>query len=214
MVQMEKQNGLKTYKLPKMDLVDYLKQNPKKHLVFDFDGTIYRLNWEAEESVNDYRNRFWATIRDLDAELIKEMPSPVPGKTEYIVNNAIKKHGDKAKEILFKLLESKEQTLIGSERPIEPIIDFIKKYNTDFTFHVWSSNMSSTVETTLKNNSLLQYFDLIICRDNVNQSKPDPEGFRLIYDKSLPKSDYLMIGDADRDRGAAENAGIDFFLVS
>jgi HAD superfamily hydrolase (TIGR01549 family) len=78
---------------------------------------------------------------------------------------------------------------------------------------IWSSNSQKTVERVLSELNLTDYFDKIVAREDVQLIKADPEGFTKLYDPSVPKEQYLMIGDSSHDRGAAEAAGIDFYLI-
>jgi HAD superfamily hydrolase (TIGR01549 family) len=194
-------------------LAEYLKQNPKKHLIFDFDGTIFSLDWDHGEEKDAFRARIWEMFRQISPDLLEEYPEPTKGVFEQIANKAVGQYGEKAKEIIFPFFEAKERTLIETAKPFAETVRFIQEYNQNYTFHIWSSNIDTTFKTILAQNKLLQHFNTLVGRNQVDLAKPYSEGFDLIYDGKSPKSDYLMIGDAERDLKAAENAGIDFFFV-
>lgn len=60
---------------------------------------------------------------------------------------------------------------------------------------------------------LLSHFDIIITGDDVKENKPDPEGIlRAISALGVDPSKAIMLGDSDKDLGAARNAGIDSAL--
>lgn len=196
-----------------LQLTKFLEEKPKKHLVFDFDGTIFKLDWTPRKELDDFRWRLWETFKTIDPEYMREMPEPIYGKSEEIVSDMILNHRDKAKEMLFPILEEREALLIDTAKPISRIVQFINEQNSNYTFHIWSSNMSTTFKQILESNDILQHFDKLIGREHVVVAKPHPGGFELIHDQETPKEDYLMLGDRSHDEDAAKGAGIDFFKV-
>ena len=48
---------------------------------------------------------------------------------------------------------------------------------------------------------------------DVDLIKPYTDGFEKIYDLTVPKKRYLIIGDSDNDQEAAKRLGVDFFLI-
>lgn len=57
--------------------------------------------------------------------------------------------------------------------------------------------------------SILEYFDMIVCSDDVSHPKPDPESLNLILTKLGADSRYsVMIGDANNDVICAKAASI------
>ena len=69
------------------------------------------------------------------------------------------------------------------------------------------------VTEILAYHNLLSHFDVIITGDEVKANKPDPEGIlRAIAALSIEPSKAIMLGDSDKDLGAAQNAGIDSAL--
>lgn len=66
--------------------------------------------------------------------------------------------------------------------------------------------------------SLLKHFkitvDFVIAYHDVSEHKPNPEGVEVILNYfQVPKEHVLYLGDSEADRGAAENAGVEFFAV-
>lgn len=69
------------------------------------------------------------------------------------------------------------------------------------------------VEHLLEKYDLLKYFDVVITHDEVTHHKPHPEPL----EKALAalggiKDQTVMIGDSDKDLGAAQNFGVDSVL--
>lgn len=74
---------------------------------------------------------------------------------------------------------------------------------------VISSSYREIVVAAITHNKLSGMFDSIVCREDVNAYKPDPEGILKTMGCLHAKSEKsIMIGDADKDVEAGRNAGI------
>ena len=89
---------------------------------------------------------------------------------------------------------------------IDQVLEFARIKNLKqaiFTF-----NTRKNAEISLKKASILQYFNIIVGRDNVTNLKPHPD--HLIYickQLNAKPQEILVIGDTDRDIEAAINVG-------
>ncbi|KKP66779.1 MAG: hypothetical protein UR63_C0027G0013 [Candidatus Roizmanbacteria bacterium GW2011_GWC2_35_12] len=92
-------------------------------------------------------------------------------------------------------------------------LNFISSNQGKYNFYVWSNNQRTTLEEILKENNLNNLFKSTVSGTDVKLFKPDPEGFYRLYDTSQNKKDYLMIGDSENDKKAAENSGIDYLYL-
>ncbi len=194
-----------------MKITKLLEEKKKKHLVFDFDGTIFNLDWTYGEPLEVYRSRIWDMVGEIDSDLPKKFDK---NSISYnLTDEAIRLHGERAKKKIYAFYKEKERTLIPTAMPVNEMIKFIRESNDLYNYYIWSSNVINTIETILDKYNLLIYFEKIIGRDSVDFAKPHPGGFEQIY-KGDEKSKYLMIGDSEfSDGGAAKNAGIEFYQV-
>lgn len=195
-----------------MDYSKFLTTNKnKKHIIFDFDGVIYSLDWDwgSGNALQEFRKK----IRDAVAEIDPELPpkSGLEFRSTILADLAIKKHGDLAKDILFPIYREKEATLLDTATPHKKTIEFIKEQSGNFDLYIWSNNQLNTIERLLKRSGIMENFKLIAARDKFAFAKPEVSGFELIYrPETQQKRDFIMLGDSDYDEEAAKNAGIDF----
>ena len=187
-----------------MQLSNYLVKNPKKHLIFDFDRTIVKIEMDWSQ----YRNQLMKIYRQFNPQYQR---SALSGHESY--NNFVKTHGVKVVELVKVFRQRYERKMNRGFTPNKELIEFIKNAN-EYKKYVYSNNSRPTVLKGLRELELDNLFDQIVTCDEVIYTKPDPEGFKLIYDSSVPKSEYLMIGDSSADQKMAEAAGIDFYLVA
>lgn len=76
-----------------------------------------------------------------------------------------------------------------------------------------SSSQRNVIDTVVAHHELSDYFDMTIAAEDVTTHKPDPEGIHAaltFFD--VDPSRAVMIGDSDKDLGAAANAKIDSIL--
>ena len=71
----------------------------------------------------------------------------------------------------------------------------------------------ANVHHLLERYKLYPLFDVVITRDDVVHHKPDPESLiKALEQLGGNKDQAIMIGDSDKDLGAAANAGVDSLL--
>lgn len=190
--------------LPAAGLPAYVDRHQKTHIIFDFDATLLllKLPWhEWGETMRD-------DMRALDDRLwlVWERDRNLAG----VQNQFVAAYGDKARERIIEHNEHFEQRLAGVELHDE-LIAITRQLAKHHRLFIWSSNVRSVVERVLSKHELQVLFEKVVTRNDVRMIKPDPEGFGLLRDPAVPKSRYLLVGDSSSDRGAAQNAGIDFY---
>lgn len=76
-----------------------------------------------------------------------------------------------------------------------------------------TSSERQVIDIVLSHHELVDLFDLVISVNDVKVHKPDPEGILFAIEKfGVDPADAVMIGDSDKDLGAAKNAKIDSIL--
>jgi HAD superfamily hydrolase (TIGR01509 family) len=76
-----------------------------------------------------------------------------------------------------------------------------------------TSSSSETIHAVLQFHGLDTMFDVVITGDDVEKHKPDPECIVAALDAlHLDPAQAVMVGDSDKDLGAATNAEIDSIL--
>jgi phosphoglycolate phosphatase-like HAD superfamily hydrolase len=183
----------------------YLQKYGKREVIFDFDETISTLliNWaEWDRAVSQVLQKF--------------DPAFVPlGIIEAVQQNTfMQRFGKKFRDDLLHTTCNYEKKLLSGHRVNPVALALIEKARLVANLHIWTSNHLKTIYPILQELHLDNAFKRIIARGNVTFIKPHPEGFYLIFEKSNPKSAYLLIGDSKKDEEAAKNAGIDFLNIS
>ncbi len=91
-------------------------------------------------------------------------------------------------------------------------IEYLKEKN--ITLAIATSKTRWEYENTVKYFNINQYFDYVVCIDDVKNPKPNAEPLlKIIENAHVDSSDALFLGDTCFDIQCAKNANIDFILA-
>ncbi len=170
-----------------------------KLIVWDFDGTIVKLNVDWNKVKEEIFGNYNGLLNKKGLSSINEMIYEIRKYTSD-------------KEV-FNIIE-KYESASGYE-PKWGIINIIKMLKRNGKIQtILSDNISSTVKRILREISIYDCFDQIVCKDSVNRYKPDPEGIGKIFKQyNISKSEVVMVGDSWKDRELCNIFGIMFVNV-
>ena len=180
-----------------------------KGLIFDCDGTLV-------DTMPAYYESWRRLCQNNDLSLTEEefygfAGVPVP----EIIAAVVEKSGKKGKLNEAKLLKEKasygHESLKKMGQPaIECVVDIVKKYHGKLPMAVASSGIRSHVMESLRCNNLEQYFDAIICGEDVSNPKPAPDIFLLAAKKiGVDPSKCRGFEDGDVGLQALKAAGME-----
>lgn len=76
-----------------------------------------------------------------------------------------------------------------------------------------TSSLHNNVHHLLEKYNLHDFFDVVITNEDTARHKPHPDPlYKALEELGGTKEDAIMIGDSDKDIGAAVNAGVDSIL--
>lgn len=103
----------------------------------------------------------------------------------------------------------------AAEAPLyEGIVDVLQQLKADDKkLALITASDRSVIEKLLAHHKLDGMFDMVVTGSDITNHKPDPEGIDAVLQVfGTPKAKAMMLGDSDKDLGAAQNAGIDSLL--
>ena len=183
-----------------------------KHIFFDLDRTLWDFDTNSkaalkimfEEHKLDERMRsfqsFYTSYKKINGRLWNSYGS---GKITKAVLR-VKRFNDTLKS--FQIDDLELATKLGEDYiKISPYqtgifpgtIETLKELkNNDHTLHIITNGFKEVQAIKLKNSGLRDYFDIIVCSEEVGKNKPAPEVFKFATRQANanPK-DSLMIGD-------------------
>lgn len=190
-----------------MTLDSYLRKVDKTHLVFDFDKTLVKLTLPWDNWGDPIKSKLVKLDKSIYENYKKEKIS-----LSDLMNQYILKFGKQARDIVKRNAINFEVNYLMSVIPNNELIDFVR-HSKNYKMFIWSSNTRPTLEKILNDYLIWNKFEKVITILDVGLIKPYADGFNQIYDPTIPKERYLIIGDSERDKKAAKNVGVNFFLV-
>ncbi len=177
----------------------------KQLLIFDFDGTL------ADTSPLHAR-AFVETLAPLGVAV--DYPALAGLKTRDALEKAFRDAGLALKDIdVGALVEEKQgrvRRLIEQELEPNPRIDaFLRWAQTRFRLAMVTSGSRGTIDLALSKLRYENWFDPLICADDVQRAKPAPEGFLKALQIAQCEADSAIIfEDSESGFAAARAAGI------
>ncbi|MCF7798642.1 HAD family phosphatase [Candidatus Woesearchaeota archaeon] len=182
----------------------------KKAVIWDLDGTLvnsipvhfkrHQKLFKEEYSINLTKKFFEEECNgSQELEFYHTIMKHYLGNVKQ-VNAAMKKnHLPKYKADLSKIKVFPN---------VKPLLKKLKKEG--YYMAVASSSHITYVKTILRNNDIIDYFDVVVSSSEVKHSKPNPDIFLHAQKKlNIPKKECIIIEDAANGVIAARRAGID-----
>lgn len=182
-----------------------------KAIVWDLDGTLIHFKID------------YLRARKVAIKILKKYGIP---KHLLTVKSSILENIEYAKEIfknegltkekINEIIEKVDNEIIKIEHKaainasiingIDQVLEFAKVNNLKQA--IFTYNTKRNAEISLKNVKIIQYFDIIVGRDDIVNLKPHPDHLLLICKElNVKPNEILVIGDTNRDIEAAINVG-------
>ena len=183
-----------------------------KHLFFDLDRTLWDFETNSEtalnilfdelklgDSIRSFRS-FHTQYKKINAQLWYDYAKGKVSKEELRTSRfdrTLKKFKINDATLAMKLGDgyvelSPYQTNLFPHT-IETL-DALKKE--DYQLHIITNGFKEVQYIKLKNSGLIDFFDVILCSEEVGKTKPSPLVFQAAIDRAnATKKESLMIGD-------------------
>ncbi len=178
--------------------------NTIQAVLFDFDGTLadtLPLSFKAFRAVFlKYDGQ-----RLTDAEIVQTFG---PTEEEIIANHLSNPaHIDEAIEYYYEVFEQDFQEHVQVSEAVQDLI--VKLSDLRISMVIITGKSRRCLDICLRNLKLDGYFVATITGDEVERSKPDPEGiFKAVQLLGLRTSDVVFVGDSDADIAAGKSAQV------
>lgn len=181
--------------------------------IFDMDGLLL-----------DTERQMWAVNQmkaasSLGINLELDYIATLMGSGREIYSQGlIKKYGtDFPMQEFWKIVDSLNAVMLENDPPrVRPggmeLLDFLKENNIKIA--VGTSTKKALATTMLGKNNILDYFDQIVCGDDVLKAKPNPDIYLKCHSYfDIPKEDVLIFEDGHNGSRSAINAEMNYILV-
>jgi HAD superfamily hydrolase (TIGR01509 family) len=177
--------------------------NNLKAAIFDMDGVLF-------DTEKLYQQTWREIASELGVELEEGFTQAISGTSGEKMRRVIERYyhvpdGQTVVDACMKKMREKLEVHVPVKEGVVEILTEFK--NRGMKIAIASSSGRKQIESNLKNSNLAQYFDKIICGDDVEHGKPAPDIF-LIAAKSLecePEECYVF-EDSENGVKAGYNA--------
>lgn len=188
-----------------------LEIDPKaKGLIFDLDGTLgdtMPIHFKAyREVLKDYGIEFdWETFMNLAG-------IPAIG----IIAELNKIYGTSMDpESVGTTKEAQYEKLMHEITPIGPVVDLVKKYHGILPMSIGTGGYHHLAWKTVDILGLKDYFEILVCAEDVENHKPHPETFlRCAELMGVEPENCQVFEDGEPGMRAARNGGMMATLVT
>ncbi|CCV63712.1 Bipartite prolipoprotein diacylglyceryl transferase and phosphatase domain [Alteracholeplasma palmae J233] len=188
----------------------YYSEYGRKAILFDLDGTLIDTEKIIIASF-EYVFKKWLPNVKLTAEDKKSFVGPT-------LHQTFSRYSSDEKEIEKLITEYRKYNKTLHDKGVKAYpnaketLDFLKVRG--IRLGIVSSKARVMVEEGLKQNDLLQYFEVLVCSDDVENHKPHPEPLlKAIKALNAPIDTTIYVGDHSNDVLAAKRAGMISCLV-
>ena len=181
-----------------------------KALLFDLDGTLIEFKFRVIELKKELFDKLNDNNVIIEKRFQKESIQNICEEAQRIMKNNANKECDRItsdmKEFIEKYeIEGLKQSAI--KKDVFYVFNWLKKK--EIKLALVTNNGRKSAEYAVNRFELIEYFDVIITRDEVNKWKPHPEPIqKAINQLKIESSEGIFIGDSKMDIQSSKSAGV------
>lgn len=177
-----------------------------KGLIFDLDGTL-------ADTMPLHFQGWVAACRKFGAEIDNAFLRKHTGSPGWMIADEIINKCNLNGSVTTDQIISEKLALFyrdqHSVKPIEPVVEIVKKYHGILPMAVGTGGHREAVERTLEITGLRKYFEIVVTANDVNHFKPHPETFLKCAELMNIEPRYVEVfEDGDLGLEAALAAGM------
>ena len=183
-----------------------------KGILFDMDGTMFDTEVISVEAMQQVAKRYGVSVEYNAALEFLGLPR------EEIQRRFLKKFGQEFDYAGYRLDKIAYQNAIIKEKgvPIKPGLQELLQYakENEILCGVATSTSRERTEDLLSRAGVENYFSVVVCGEDIEKGKPNPDIFLYTAEKmGLKPEECMVIEDSRNGILAASAAGIFSFLV-
>lgn len=182
----------------------------KKSVIFDMDGTLVNSSVTLANAINYVREQLYLPRLKSEDILSRVNDHSInPAEYFYKSKSFLPAH-EKWFSEYYSAHHGRELELYDG---IEEMILELK--NREFKIAIATNAYRRSALESLTHLGIVEYFDSVVCFDDVGKGKPEPDMlYKILEDFSIESHEAIFIGDGERDKMAADNANMDFIMVN
>ncbi len=181
----------------------------KKLIIFDMDGTLVDSSITLVNAINHVRDNLSLEPMRQEDILSKLNDHTINSAQYFYEADSFKADHEIWFSEYYKDNHKQELRLYDG---IKELLDELKEKG--FKLAVATNAYKISTKQSLIYLDIIDYFDAVVCGDEVSRAKPYPEMLHKILDElNIEPNKAIFIGDGERDEEASKNANIDYIMV-
>jgi HAD superfamily hydrolase (TIGR01509 family) len=178
-----------------------MSKNQVKAVIFDMDGTLV----DSREIV---LGAFKHVLDEFGGEYSDERVSRyVGGRLENTYQDLLPNHEFGKLADLHRSWQVDNKHLLKSFKGLDEFLNQLKMSGQKLG--LFTSATRTRTDLALDGLNIREYFDAVVCAEDVKNPKPDEEGvLKLVRDMKVKLSEVVLVGDAEYDILSGKNAGV------
>jgi len=182
----------------------------KKLIIFDMDGTLVDSSVTIVNAINYVRERLSLQPMNREKILSKLNDHTINSAQYFYETDSFKADHEVWFSEYYKNNHKREIRLYDG---IKELL-YELKYDKGFKLAIATNAYKISTRQSLIYLDIIDYFDAIVCGDEVPRAKPYPDMlYKILEELDIDASEAIFIGDGERDAEASKNANIDYIMV-
>ena len=178
-------------------------------VVFDMDGTIIQSNIDYFGT----RQKIWEILKGtVSKNYYEEIVGSPRSIIELVDLLEINDETNTKMKLAWEIIEKSENEGYEDAKVNEDVYETLEFLKTKgYTLTIFTNNSRKLTNYGLEKFNLQKYFDFVLTRDEVKNTKPHPEGLEITMRRfSAQNSNVVFVGDSWIDAETAVNARVKF----
>lgn len=178
----------------------------KKLYIFDFDGTL-------ADTLDLCFMCFRETFLKFNHQYLSnaEIASHFGGSEQQIIEKIVQGSAERkaqAVEFFYQLYQANHHLYADCPEKIYQMLQQLQQQNKQLA--VFTGKGRRSLDYSLQALNLTNYFDFTLCDDDIEQSKPHPEGIlKILAHFNIPAEQAVFFGDSFADVQSGTDAGVE-----
>lgn len=180
-------------------------------ILFDFDYTLADSSQGAFKSVN-YALEGMGFSNSPYTDVCKTIGLSLTDTYSFLTN---REDGEEAKIFTKLFIERADQVMVDNTKIFDFVPQALSRFKSEkLRLGIVSTKFRYRIESILKRDDLIKFFDVIVGGEDVESQKPDPEGINLALSKlSVSSNNCLYVGDSRVDGELSIQGNVKFVGV-
>ena len=182
----------------------------KKVIIFDMDGTLVDSSLTIVNAINHVRQKLSLPVMESQNILDKVNDPHINPALFFYESTAFTPEHEEWFGAYYSKHHEEELCLYDD---IDTLLIQLKEEG--YKLAVATNAYRVSTLQSLSHLKVLDYFDAVVCYDDVNKGKPQPDMLeKILEDLNLSTKESIFIGDSERDQLAAEALNMDYFMIN